>query len=176
MQITDLLLQNDIKFFKLLRFSIDPSQPVPDDIKAEEWPMLFRIAKEQNLQGVIFYGMKRLPEHCLPDRQFRMKWFAISRQIATLNTKVNVNAVKVSEIFRQKGLRTCILKGQGNALIYPDPLMRTPGDIDIWAEGGYKKVMKTVGKWLRAISGAIITPTFRHTEEQRLNCTTGRSL
>lgn len=134
------------KFFKLLRFSIDPSQPVPDDIKASDWPVLFRIAKEQNIQGIIFHGMNRLPENCLPDRQFRMKWFAISRQIAALNTKVNVNAVKVSDIFRQKGLRTCILKGQGNALLYPDPLMRTPGDIDIWAEGGYKKVMKTVGK------------------------------
>ena len=29
---------------------------------------------------------------------------------------------------------TCILKGQGNALLYPNPLWRTPGDIDVWTK------------------------------------------
>ena len=133
------------KFFQLLRFSIDESQPAPEGITAADWPILFRMAKEQNLQGVIFHGINRLPKECLPKKEMTMRWFALSRQIAKLNTKVNVNAAKVSETFRRKGLRTCLLKGQGNALLYPDPHMRTPGDIDIWAEGGYKKVMKTVG-------------------------------
>ena len=30
---------------------------------------------------------------------------------------------------RMRRFRNCILKGQGNALLYPDPYMRTPGDI-----------------------------------------------
>ncbi len=133
------------KFFQLLRFSIDDTQPVPDSITANDWPELFRISKEQNLQGVIFHGMERLPENLLPGKEMKMKWYAISRKIAMLNVKVNANTAKVSDTFKNKGLRTCILKGQGNALLYPDPYMRTPGDIDIWAEGGYKKVMKLMG-------------------------------
>ena len=36
------------------------------------------------------------------------------------------------------------MKGQGNALLYPDPYMRTPGDIDIYLSGGRRKIMKYV--------------------------------
>ena len=44
----------------------------------------------------------------------------------------------------EAGFAWCILKGQGNALLYPDPYMRTPGDIDIYLSGGRRKIMKYV--------------------------------
>ena len=53
-------------------------------------------------------------------------------------------AIQVSEWFRKKGFRTCILKGQGNALLFPNGLYRTPGDIDIWVEGGGKRLISFV--------------------------------
>ena len=34
------------------------------------------------------------------------------------NVRLNDAAIQVSEWFRKKGFRTCILKGQGNALMY----------------------------------------------------------
>ncbi len=60
------------------------------------------------------------------------------------NVRLNDTAIQVSEWFRKKGFRTCILKGQGNALMYPNPYSRTPGDIDIWVEGGDKRVISFV--------------------------------
>ena len=42
------------------------------------------------------------------------------------------DSVKVCKNFENEGFSNCILKGQGNALLYPDPYMRTPGDIDIY--------------------------------------------
>ena len=60
------------------------------------------------------------------------------------NVRLNDAAIHVSEWFRKKGFRTCILKGQGNALMYPNPYSRTPGDIDIWVEGGDKRVISFV--------------------------------
>ena len=60
------------------------------------------------------------------------------------NVRLNDAAIQVSEWFRKKGFRTCILKGQGNALLYPNPYSRTPGDIDIWVEGGEKRVISFV--------------------------------
>ena len=44
----------------------------------------------------------------------------------------------LQELRENEGFANCILKGQGNALLYPDPYMRTPGDIDIYLEGGRK--------------------------------------
>jgi hypothetical protein len=35
-------------------------------------------------------------------------------------------------MFTEAGFKTCILKGQGNARMYANPLARTSGDIDIW--------------------------------------------
>lgn len=134
------------KFFQLLRYSINDNASVPDGITGSDFPYLFQISKEQALLGVIFNGINRLPKSMLPDKNFIMKWYSVSRRIAAQNTIVNKNAVTVANMFRKKGFRTCLLKGQGNALLYPDPYMRIPGDIDIWVEGGDRKVLALVNK------------------------------
>ena len=64
--------------------------------------------------------------------------------VEKVNVRLNDAAIQVSEWFRKKGFRTCILKGQGNALMYPNPYSRTPGDIDIWVEGEDKRVISFV--------------------------------
>ena len=69
---------------------------------------------------------------------------AESQMLEKTNVRLNDAAIQVSEWFRKKGFRTCILKGQGNALMYPNPNSRTPGDIDIWVEGGDKRVISFV--------------------------------
>ena len=37
-------------------------------------------------------------------------------------------------LYKNYGIKGCVLKGQANALMYPDPYMRTPGDIDLWTD------------------------------------------
>ena len=69
---------------------------------------------------------------------------AESQMLEKANVRLNDAAIQVTEWFRKKGFRTCILKGQGNALMYPNPYSRTPGDIDIWVEGGDKRVISFV--------------------------------
>ena len=44
---------------------------------------------------------------------------------------LNKRCVELVEMFYNDGFECCILKGQGNALMYPNPYSRTPGDIDI---------------------------------------------
>ena len=73
-----------------------------------------------------------------------LHWMAESQMLEKANVRLNDAAIQVSEWFRKKGFRTCILKGQGNALMYPNPYSRTPGDIDIWVEGGDKRVISFV--------------------------------
>lgn len=61
-----------------------------------------------------------------------MDWMVEVSKIAKRNRKVNAVAVKVVKGFRQQGFDACVLKGQGNALLYPTPSSRTPGDIDMY--------------------------------------------
>lgn len=44
----------------------------------------------------------------------------------------------------QLGQDCCVLKGQGNALMYPNPALRTPGDIDVWLGGSKKEIVDFV--------------------------------
>ena len=95
--------------------------------------------------GVLFDGIKKLPaEHVGMEKELLLQWMAESQMLEKANVRLNDTAIQVSEWFRKKGFRTCILKGQGNALMYPNPYSRTPGDIDIWVEDGDKRVISFV--------------------------------
>ena len=60
--------------------------------------------------------------------------------------KVNAVASKLFSMLREDGLRCCILKGQGNALMYPNPYSRTPGDIDVWIDVSMERIMEYAQK------------------------------
>ena len=132
-------------FFDFLRFSIGSAKEIPGSLKEADWKELYAIAKKQCLVGVLFDGIKKLPaEYVGMKKELLLQWMAESQMLVKANVRLNDAAIQVSEWFRKKGFRTCILKGQGNALMYPNPYSRTPGDIDIWVEGGDKRVISFV--------------------------------
>ena len=132
-------------FFDFLRFCIGSDSEIPSSLKEVDWQELYAIAKKQCLVGVLFDGIKKLPaEHVGMKKELLLQWMAESQMLEKANVRLNDAAIQVSEWFRKKGFRTCILKGQGNALMYPNPYSRTPGDIDIWVEGGDKRIISFV--------------------------------
>ena len=132
-------------FFDFLRFCIGSAKEVPVSLKEADWKELYRISQKQCLVGVLFDGIRKLPaEHVGMKKELLLQWMAESQMLEKANIRLNDAAIQVSEWFRKKDFRTCILKGQGNALVYPNPYSRTPGDIDIWVEGGDKRVISFV--------------------------------
>ena len=139
------MLKQQKIFFDFLRFCIGSAKEIPGSLKEVDWKELYRIAQKQCLVGVLFDGIKKLPaEHVGMKKELLLQWMAESQMLENANVRLNDAAIQVSEWFRKKGFRTCILKGQGNALMYPNPYSRTPGDIDIWVEGGDKRVISFV--------------------------------
>ena len=139
------MLKQQKIFFDFLRFCIGSAKEIPGSLKEMDWKELCAIAKKQCLVGVLFDGIKKLPaEHVGMEKELLLQWMAESQMLEKANVRLNDAAIQVSEWFRKKGFRTCILKGQGNALMYPNPYSRTPGDIDIWVEGGDKRVISFV--------------------------------
>ena len=53
---------------------------------------------------------------------------------------MNGVAAKLFSMFGEDGLRCCILKGQGNALMYSNSYSRTPGDIDVWVNASREDI------------------------------------
>ena len=139
------MLKQQKIFFDFLRFCIGSDSEIPSSLKEADWKELYAIAQKQCLVGILFDGIKKLPaEHVGMKKELLLQWMAESQMLEKANVRLNDAAIQVSEWFRKKGFRTCILKGQGNALMYPNPYSRTPGDIDIWVEGGDKRVISFV--------------------------------
>ena len=133
-------------FFDFLQFCIGSVADIPASVKDADWKVLYVIAKKQALLGVLFYGIRRLPKELAPEQKQLMQWMVMAEQIRKQNIRLFQDSVKVCQNFENEGFANCILKGQGNALLYPDPYMRTPGDIDIYLAGGRKRVMQYINK------------------------------
>ena len=134
-------------FFDFLRFCIGSAKEIPDSSKEADWKELYAIAQKQCLVGVLFDGIKKLPaEYVGMKKELLLQWMAESQMLVKANVRLNDAAIQVSEWFRKKGFRTCILKGQGNALMYPNPYSRTPGDIDVWIDASRERIMEYAQK------------------------------
>ena len=126
-------------FFAFLRYSLRGKGNISNVVANMDWQELYSFAFKQAILGLCFDGIERLgkeyPEELKQNpigRELLMTWMGAAQQIRRQNRKVNRVAAKLYSKFREDGLRCCILKGQGNALMYPNPYSRTPGDIDVW--------------------------------------------
>lgn len=133
-------------FFDFLQFCIGLAKDIPESLKNADWKILYAIAEKQALLGVLFYGIKQLPKELAPNASLLIQWMGMAQKIKQQNIRLFMDSVNVCKKFKLVGFRNCILKGQGNALLYPDPYMRTPGDIDIYLVGGRTKVMQYINK------------------------------
>ena len=123
-------------FCSFLRFSLDDNLPVPDCVERIKWSELLDFARKQSIVSVMFHGMQRIVDHAnKPTDDDVLQWYGdvkVWREKSKLAFELSSKVVKNFEI---EGFRSCILKGQGNALLYSDPYIRQSGDIDVWVEG-----------------------------------------
>ena len=145
---------NDITaFFAFLRYCLGYKGDMSSVVTGMDWQELYSFASKQALQGLCFEGIERLGEE-YPEklkqnpigRELLMTWMGKAQQIRRQNRKVNTVASKLFSMLREDGLRCCVLKGQGNALMYPNPYSRTPGDIDVWIDASRERIMEYAQK------------------------------
>ncbi|MBU9911374.1 nucleotidyltransferase family protein [Prevotella copri] len=118
-----------------------------------DWRQLYTFASRQALLGFCFDGIERLTKEFSEElkqnpmgRDLLMTWMAAAQQIRRQNMKVNAVAGKLYSMLREDGLRCCILKGQGNALMYPNAYSRNPGDIDVWVNASREQITEYAKK------------------------------
>ena len=145
---------NDITaFFAFLKYCLGSKEDMSRVIACMNWQELYSFASKQALLGLCFEGIERLGKEYPVElkqnpigRELLMTWMGKAQQIRRQNMKVNAVASKLFSMLREDGLRCCILKGQGNALMYPNPYSRTPGDIDIWIDASRERIMEYAQK------------------------------
>ena len=108
----------------------------------EEWAAVHRLAQEQTVTGVAWQAVKQLTADQRPPLELLLTWAAEAERIIGMNRRLDEACRQLTALFASQGRRSAILKGQANARLYPEPLSRQPGDVDIWVEGGRKSVLR----------------------------------
>ena len=141
------------ELFDFLKYCLGAKSDVNKVITGIDWQMLYSFAFKQALLGLCFDGTERLGKEYSEElkqnpigRELLMTWMGKAQQIRRQNMKVNTVASKLYSMLRKDGLRCCILKGQGNALMYPNPYSRNPGDIDVWVNASREQITEYAKK------------------------------
>lgn len=97
-----------------------------------DWQQIYHIARMQTLLGITFDGMQELPQELRPKRELYLRWCNTLLQIEENNRLLNRELANVYELYRANQIEPVLLKGQGVAQNYRNPLHRQCGDIDLY--------------------------------------------
>lgn len=149
---------NDINnlFFELIRVALGTQETLSRYPSAKEWKALYDMAKKQSLLGICFAGVQKTLSATplkgedtgaigLPEILY-LKWMGMAGKIQQRNQTVDEQCVTLHKRFAADGFKSCILKGQANAAIYPQHLkgLRQSGDIDVWIDAPRERILEYV--------------------------------
>ena len=141
-------------YFAFLRYCLGGKVDMNRVVAGMDWRKLYSFASRQAILGLCFEGIERLGKEYSEElrlnpigRELLMTWMGKAQQIRRQNIKVNAEAGKLFSMLREDGFRCCILKGQGNALMYPNPYSRTSGDIDVWVNASREQITEYAKKY-----------------------------
>ena len=121
--------------FELIQVAVGNRESLSGGVADTDWLRLFEFCKKQALIGVGFTAVEKL--HAMGvvcPASLRMQWMALALQIERRNALLNEQCRQLTDRYKHDGFSTCILKGQGNCINYPEGLRkrRQCGDIDVW--------------------------------------------
>ena len=137
-------------YLQFLSYCIDDSLELPESAKNMDWKKLMVWAERQSIVGIVYYGIEKSGKSLSIPFDILVQWVGYSQMIEAKSRLVNNRCVEICKKFDKEGFETCILKGQGNAMMYPKSLLRTPGDIDLYVS---KKLQKSLKYIIRYVKG-----------------------
>ena len=119
-------------FFALLRAGLWNREPEGDcfPLQPEIWKRVYMLACKQTVEGVVYDGIMKLPDHYYPPKELLLNWVVKVDSIEKRNKRMNKVVSELSEIFAQNQITAILVKGQGVASCYEEPLHRICGDVD----------------------------------------------
>lgn len=152
-------------YFRFIQFSLGVYEGKEfldgSALKDLDWAAFYEFAKKQTLVGVVFDGIQKLLKDAAPNLELLMRWFGINQKIMQRNNVLNEATVAIYNKVKAFRYSCCILKGQGNAVMYPNPSARIPGDVDVWVNAGRDEI--------RSLAHSLAENANGHVDDESLN-------
>ena len=105
-----------------------------------DWDAIIEIARKQTVLGVLFDGITKLSPERQPPAPLLRKLYQSVIRIEQSNLLMNKCLAEVVSAMNKENIHSVLLKGQGVAQNYLNPLRRQCGDIDLYVgkENGSK--------------------------------------
>lgn len=135
-------------FKELILISLGKREGFSRRLNEADWISLYTEAQRQAIGGILLDGVEKVIASGEDKPKFLMQWISQVLALENRNRLLNARCKEITKVFNELGLRSCVLKGQGVAMLYPNPLRRQYGDIDLWVEGNRDDIYKTLkARW-----------------------------
>ena len=132
-------------FYEITQIAIGTRVKLDRPLTDTEWKEVYDISQKQAVVGILFSALDEISKTGKrPPMNVLYEWIGLSEQIKRQNLLLNKRCSEITSLFADAGYDSCVLKGQGNSLMYRYPESRTPGDIDIWVLGDRKDITRFV--------------------------------
>lgn len=136
------------QFLELLKAGLWGVAPNLDNFRSEriDWRSIYRISNAQAVTVVVYDGIETLPEDLWPPIEAVHK-FAMARIKTTqMHELLNSTLAQIVTALESEGVHSVLLKGQGVAQNYRNPVRRACGNLDIYTgDTGYKRAFEIIG-------------------------------
>ena len=105
---------------------------VVERIRDCSWKSLFELAKEQCVLGILADVLTNCKGNVEVSKDVLLNWIGLVMKLEQRNIKMNRMVISLFGKMRSLGLHPVLMKGQGFAQNYPNPLHRVCGDIDLY--------------------------------------------
>lgn len=119
-------------FAELLQMSLGTRGSLSRAPRDVEWNAFFIESQKQCVTSLMICGLERLTIDQKPPQTLLFEWIGVNQMTEAAYALQCERAKELTDIFKQQGYRSCVLKGIGTAQLYPVPARRQCGDIDIW--------------------------------------------
>lgn len=117
----------------------------------DEWKSVEIFFARQSLDGLLPDAIASLPATQQPSMAVKMPMIARQLQVEHMNRAMNKELRAFTAELNRRAIPYILMKGQGVSTLYPNPMHRTCGDIDLYVP---KEHLKNVHRGLQAF-GAI---------------------
>lgn len=135
-----MITASETNFVRLIRFALLDNKTPLNKLSSEQWEEIAKIARDHAMTGILYCALEKMPRDLLPEKEILLKTYSITQQIEKQNRFLNTRLISIFNIYDGFEAKPMLLKGQGVASCYENPLRRNSGDIDVFINNNFDKV------------------------------------
>ncbi len=124
--------------FELLLVGTGARKGLQQTYTDDDWKGALAIAQDQAIVGVLLLAIETLDVQ--PPKPLLLQWIGLVQLLEQESEKMAEAGAAAVSYFREHGFACHILKGSAVARYYPQPMRRSSGDIDVWLDGGRRRI------------------------------------